>query len=228
MTGREWQRSRRGSPHGRRKPCAEGKRRSGWAVPNVEYETACREFLTLTLDTERAARVVYDIAAFVERIAPAGAVNGLSQTLLRLTSPGVPDLYQGTEYWDFSLVDPDNRRPVDFPARAASLQAGETPAALLPHWRDGRVKQAVIARALRLRNAAPGLFTLGSYTALKIEGPRADHAIGFMRVHEGHAAIALATRLPGRFATGPHGLPAVDWTGTFAVVPRNFVFAPHI
>jgi (1->4)-alpha-D-glucan 1-alpha-D-glucosylmutase len=205
------------------KALREGKRRSGWAVPNPEYEAACREFLTLTLDPERASRVVQDIAAFVERIAPAGAVNGMSQTLLRLTSPGVPDLYQGTEYWDFSLVDPDNRRPVDFTTRAASLRAGESPAALLPHWRDGRIKQALIARALRLRNTAPGLFTHGSYVPLKIEGPRAGHAIGFMRVFEGFAAIILATRLPGRFGTGPDGLPVIDWKGTFALIPRNSV-----
>ncbi len=205
------------------KALREGKRRSGWAVQDVDYEGACRDFLKQTLDADRASRVVYDIAAFVERIAAPGAVNALSQTLLRLTSPGVPDLYQGTEYWDFSLVDPDNRRPVDFAARAASLQAGEAPAALLPHWRDGRVKQAVIARALQMRAKAPGLFTFGSYIALKIEGPQADHAIGFIRVHEGYAVIVLATRLPSQFEPGPNGLPVIDWTGTSVVIPRNFL-----
>ena len=160
------------------KALREGKRHSGWAVPNADYEQACRDFLTQTLDSERPARVVQDIAAFVERIAAAGAVNGLSQTVLKLTSPGVPDLYQGTEYWDFSLVDPDNRRPVDFAARAASLAEDADPVALLAQWRDGRVKQAVIARALRLRKAAPGLFTHGTYVPLKIEGAGAGSRAG--------------------------------------------------
>jgi (1->4)-alpha-D-glucan 1-alpha-D-glucosylmutase len=204
------------------KALREGKRNSGWAMPNEEYEAACRDFLTQTLDSDRAARVVHDIAAFVERIAAAGAVNGLSQTLLKLTSPGVPDLYQGTEYWDFSLVDPDNRRPVDFAARAASLKKDVPPAALLAHWRDGRVKQAVIARALRLRKAAPGLFTQGSYVPLKIEGPAKHHALGFARIHDGYAAIVLVTRLPGSLPQG-EGLPVPDWKGTYAVIPRNFV-----
>jgi (1->4)-alpha-D-glucan 1-alpha-D-glucosylmutase len=204
------------------KALREGKRNSGWAMPNEEYETACRDFLTQTLDSDRPARIVHDIAAFVERIAAAGAVNGLSQTLLKMTSPGVPDLYQGTEYWDFSLVDPDNRRPVDFAARAASLKEDATPAALLEHWHDGRVKQAVIARALRLRQSAPGLFTQGSYIPLKIEGPAKDHVLGFARVHDGYAAIVLVTRLPGALPQGD-GLPVPDWKGTYVVVPRNFV-----
>jgi (1->4)-alpha-D-glucan 1-alpha-D-glucosylmutase len=203
------------------KALREGKRHSGWAVPNAEYEAACREFLTQTLDADRPAHLVQDIAAFVERIAAAGAVNGLSQAMLKLTSPGVPDLYQGTEYWDFSLVDPDNRRPVDFAARAASLQEAADPVALLPHWRDGRVKQAVIARALRVRRAAPGLFTLGSYLPLKIEGPAAEHALGFARVHEGYAALVFVTRLVGRLPAEER-LPVPNWQGTFAVIPRNF------
>jgi len=161
----------------------------------------------------------------VERIAAAGAVNGLSQTLLRLTSPGVPDLYQGTEYWDFSLVDPDNRRPVDFAARAASLEANVSPASLLPHWRDGRVKQAVIARALRLRAASPGLFTQGAYTPLKIEGPHAEHFLGFVRVHEGRAAITLVTRFLGRLdaVSDTFRLIPSFCRGTVAVMPRNLL-----
>ena len=79
--------------------------------------------------------------------------------LLRLTTPGVPDLYQGTEYWDLSLVDPDNRRPVDFAAREASLDAGEAPASLLPDWQDGRVKLAILARALSAAREVDELLT---------------------------------------------------------------------
>jgi (1->4)-alpha-D-glucan 1-alpha-D-glucosylmutase len=207
------------------KALREAKRHTGWALPDAAYEQACREFLTQVLDCERPSRVVQDIVAFVERIAAAGAVNGLSQTLLRLTSPGVPDLYQGTEYWDFSLVDPDNRRPVDFAARAASLEADASPASLLPHWRDGRVKQAVIARALRLRAASPGLFTQGAYTPLKIEGPRAEHFLGFVRVHEGRAAITLVTRFAARMeGVGETPLPTPSFCrGTVAVLPRSLL-----
>ncbi len=192
-------------------------------MPNEPYEQACRDFLNQVLDPERASRVVQDIAAFVGRIAPAGVVNSLSQTLLRLVCPGVPDLYQGTEYWDFSLVDPDNRRPVDFPAREASLEAGQAPAALLPGWRDGRVKQAVITRALHLRDADPALFTEGSYLPLTIEGPAAAHVIGLARMHEGRALLAFATRLPGALG-GIDELPLPDaaaWDQTFVEIPRE-------
>ena len=207
------------------KALREGKRHSGWAEPNAEYEAACREFLHQVMDPDRVSRVVQDIAEFVERIAAPGAVNGLSQALLRITSPGVPDLYQGTEYWDFSLVDPDNRRPVDFAARQASLSAGASPAELLPAWQDGRVKQALVARALRFRAGSGGLFTEGSYVPLRVEGERADHVLAFARVHEGRASMTAVTRLPGQLpGIGPLPLPdPAVWHGTYLVTPRNFL-----
>ena len=206
------------------KALREGKRHTGWAVPNEGYEQACRDFLHQVMDPSRPSRVLHEIADFVERLAAPGVVNALSQTLLRITSPGVPDLYQGSEYWDFSLVDPDNRRPVDFAARQASLQDGDAPAALLAHWRDGRVKQAVIARALRLRAGSGGLFTEGSYQPLRVEGPRADNVIAFARVFEGRAAITIVTRLPAQLpGLVDHPLPdPASWEGTFVVTPRNF------
>ena len=207
------------------KALREAKRHTGWAVPNEEYETACRDFLHQVMDADRVSRVVHDIASFVERVAVPGALNSLSQALLRITSPGVPDLYQGTEYWDFSLVDPDNRRPVDFEARQASLLAGISPAELLSDWKDGRVKQAVIARALRFRAESGALFTEGNYVPLKVEGERADHALAFARVHEGHASITVVTRLPGHLP-GIGAIPLADptiWSGTSVVTPRNFI-----
>ena len=204
------------------KALREGKRRSGWAVPDEGYEAAAQDFLRALLDPDRATRVVHDIAAFAERIAPAGVANSLAQTVLRLTAPGIPDLYQGTEFWDFSLVDPDNRSPVDFPARESALAAGTAPRALLAHWRDGRVKQAVIARALALRERSPGLFTLGSYVPLRVEGPAADHLLAFLRVHEGRAAVAAVTRLATRLGLRDTPLlPASAWEGTSIIVPRN-------
>ncbi len=207
------------------KALREAKRHTGWAQPNMEYETACRDFLHQVLDPDRVSRVLYDIAGFVERIATAGAVNSLSQALLRLTAPGVPDLYQGTEYWDFSLVDPDNRRPVDFAARQASLAELHSPADLLPRWKDGRVKQALIARALRFRAQSAGLFTSGSYTPIKVEGARADNVLAYARVHEGRAAIVAVTRLPMHLpGVEQQPLPsAAAWHGTSLTIPRNFV-----
>ena len=207
------------------KALREAKRHTGWAVPNTEYESACRDFLHQVMDPDRVSRVLQDVADFVERIAAPGAVNGLSQALLRITSPGVPDLYQGTEYWDFSLVDPDNRRPVDFALRQASLTAGLNPADLLTEWKDGRVKQAVIARALRFRADSAGLFTEGSYVPLRVDGERADHLLAFARVHEGRASITVVTRLPGHLP-GIGAVPLADptiWSGTYVVTPRNFL-----
>jgi len=178
------------------KALREAKRHTGWAAPDTEYEGACRSFLAGLLDAERSVDMTGELAAFAMRLAAAGAVNGLSQTLLRMTCPGIPDLYQGAEYWDFSLVDPDNRRPVDFMARAASLDAGLPPAGLMQDWRDGRVKQAVIARTLAFRAEAPDLFSVGAYVPLQAEGPAASSVLAFARVHEGRAAVVAATRLP--------------------------------
>jgi (1->4)-alpha-D-glucan 1-alpha-D-glucosylmutase len=205
------------------KSLREAKRRSEWAAPNVPYETACREFLDQLLDPERAARMGHDIAGFAARIAPAGALNGLAQTLLRLTSPGIPDLYQGTEFWDFSLVDPDNRRPVDYPARERALESEGSPTELLAHWRDGRVKQAIIARALAYRRRAPGLFASGNYQKLRLDGKLADHAVAFARAHEGRAMVTIVTRLAARL-DGLIEAPLVSrssWQGTSIIPPRN-------
>ena len=204
------------------KALREAKLRTGWAAPDAEYEQACRDFLAGVLDPARPTRVVHEIAAFAARIAPAGIVNALAQTLLRLTAPGVPDLYQGTEFWDFSLVDPDNRRPVDFAAREAALGHEPAPPTLLAHWQDGRVKQAMIARALALRTQHPALFAHGTYLPLRFEGPMAEHAIGFARTYEGRAFVMMATRLAASLP-GVEGSLLVEskaWNATVAVLPR--------
>jgi (1->4)-alpha-D-glucan 1-alpha-D-glucosylmutase len=139
---------------------------------------------------------------------------------LRLTAPGVPDLYQGCEFWDFSLVDPDNRRPVDYAARAAALDASAPADALLACWRDGRIKQRVIHRALALRARLPALFAQGSYRQLVASGPAAAHVFAFARLHHAHAAIALVTRLPAAWvdADGPRVDPS-RWRGTRLRLP---------
>ncbi len=204
------------------KALREAKRRTEWAVPNADYEAACRDFLFAIMAPDRASRMRDEIAAFAARIAPAGAANGLAQLLLRCAAPGVPDLYQGGEFWDFSLVDPDNRLPVDWAARQAAQEAAVAPAELLPHWRDGRVKQAVLARALALRAAHPEIFAEGDYQPLAAEGPRAAHVLAFARSHRGGTVVAMATRLPAAML-GDAALPlvpATGWQGTELVLPR--------
>ena len=206
------------------KALREAKRHTGWAAPDAEYEQAARVFLSAVLDPDRASGLVGELAAFAERLAVPGVVNGLSQTMLRLTQPGVPDLYQGTEFWDFSLVDPDNRRPVDFVARQQALSAAESPVSLLAQWQDGRVKQAVVARTLALRDRSPGLFTIGSYTPLRTDGPLAEHVIAYARVHEGRGAIVTVTRCSTSILDG--NLPVVPlsaWRGTMILLPRSLI-----
>jgi maltooligosyltrehalose synthase len=126
-----------------------------------------------------------------DRIAAAGAVNGLTQLLFKLAAPGIPDIYQGSEFWDLSLVDPDNRRAVDFATRRTSLERhAATPIRDLVHlWRDGTVKQALAARVLALRASEPDLFAKGEYLPLRTRGPLADRVVAFARADGGKAIV---------------------------------------
>jgi (1->4)-alpha-D-glucan 1-alpha-D-glucosylmutase len=172
------------------KALREAKRYSSWAAPHEDYEQACRQFLDALFNREQSGPFLDDVVEWVQRIAPASIVNSLTQTLLRLTSPGVPDLYQGTEFWDFSLVDPDNRRPVDFSARVAHLnhQASGTS-------HQQQLKQPLIHAALTLRANDPDLFSRGDYTPLQVEGPLSEHVIAFLRQHEGKMLLVAALRV---------------------------------
>ena len=142
------------------------------------------------------------MARFARRIGPAGAINGLSQLLLKLTAPGIPDLYQGTEFWDLSLMDPDNRRPVDYAPRLAALDEAESAVQSAPSWRDGRIKQAVIARCLAARGRSPALFAAGDYQPLAVRGAAADHIVAFARRDADAVAIVVVTRLASRLLSG--------------------------
>jgi (1->4)-alpha-D-glucan 1-alpha-D-glucosylmutase len=199
------------------KSLREAKLVSEWAAPDEAYESACRDFLAGTLDPARP--VLAEIIAFAERLGPPGAVNGLAQTLLRLTAPGVPDLYQGTEFWDQSLVDPDNRRPVDFAARQAALKTGDAPAALLASWQSGAVKQAIIARALDLRRRRPAPFARGAYIKLEATGPASAHVLAFARRSRGHTIIAAVTRLSAGLLGAAPLIPASAWAQTTITLP---------
>ncbi len=204
------------------KALREAKRHSGWAVPDAAYEQAAQDFLAGVLDPDRPAHVADEIGAFVGRIAASGALNSLSQLVLRLTSPGVPDLYQGTERWDLSLVDPDNRRPVDYAVRQSALQEAAAPRDLLAHWRDGRIKQAILHRALQLRARLPELFTAGAYHKLTVEGPAAEHVVAFSRQHLDRTVITIVTRLSA--TTGVSDVPLISpsfWQGTTVTLARS-------
>ena len=176
------------------KALREAKLATDWSAPNEAYEAAARDFLLALVMRRTVPDLLDDIVAFADKISPAGAVNGLAQVLLKLTSPGVPDLYQGTEYWDLSLVDPDNRRPVDFAARAASITTDhfETAAA---NWRNGHIKQAIIAATLRYRSNHTRLFAEGSYTPITVEGKFADRIVAFARELGTGVAITVVPRL---------------------------------
>jgi len=176
------------------KALREAKLQSSWSAPNEAYEQAVEAFLSRLLLTEAGRPLRTAIAAAAQAIAPAGALNGLAQTLLRMTVPGVPDLYQGAEFWDFSLVDPDNRRPVDFNARQQALNTPPGTDQLLIHWHDGRIKQALIAHVLGLRSAQPELFRHGSYTPLEVLGQHADRVVAFSREHQGKQLVVVVPR----------------------------------
>ncbi|MFD1702266.1 malto-oligosyltrehalose synthase [Methylopila henanensis] len=182
------------------KAMREAKLATDWSAPNEAYEAAARRLLDGVL-TGGDATLRRAIATFAERIGAAGAANGLLQTLLKLTIPGVPDTYQGTEFWDLTLVDPDNRRPVDYAARADALAREETAGAAAAHWRDGAVKQALIAAVLGERARRPSLFARGAYEPLTVDGPVADDVIAFARSLEGETAVVIGLRATaGRLA----------------------------
>lgn len=207
------------------KAMREAKLRSHWNAPNSAYEAAAREFLTRLTCADEMRELRAEIAAAAASIAPAGVINSLSQTLLRMTSPGVPDLYQGAEFWDFSLVDPDNRQPVDFIARSAALAKTDqsSPNDLLTQWQDGRVKQWLIRRTLGLRQLHPALLAQGDYQPLAVEGERAEHLIAFVREHEGNYLLVIAPRLtvPLLGDSELPMIPAAAWGDTSLLLPDH-------
>ena len=174
-----------------RKALREAKLQSSWSAPNETYEQACEHFIQRLLLGPEGKLLRTALAKAARSIAVPGALNGLAQTLLRMTVPGVPDLYQGNDFWDFSLVDPDNRRPVDYARRQQAMQQPEDLPELLANWRDGRIKQALIARTLGLRAEHAELFRRGTYQALEVLGSQAHRVLGFVREREGKRAIVI-------------------------------------
>jgi (1->4)-alpha-D-glucan 1-alpha-D-glucosylmutase len=180
------------------KAVKEGKEHSSWLEPNPEYEEALAAFCDALLDPSPGNLFLPHFRAFQERVAFYGAVNSLAQVVLKIASPGFPDFYQGTVLWDFSLVDPDNRRPVNYERGAAALASvggNADPASLLETWQDGRIKAFFTQRGLALRARERELLAHGDYLPLLAAGDRERNVMAFARRHEGRWLIAAAPRL---------------------------------
>jgi (1->4)-alpha-D-glucan 1-alpha-D-glucosylmutase len=212
------------------KATREAKTHTSWINPNPDYDEGLAAFVAAIL--EEGSPFLDDFLPFQQAVARLGMVNALAQTLVKLTAPGVPDVYQGQELWDLSLVDPDNRRPVDYALRRRLLESlrarreevdGATLAReLVGGWEDGRIKMHVVQRALLLRAALPGVFGGGAYLPLAAEGARAEHVVAFARTAaDGGAAITLVPRLvAGLTRDRGFALPeARDWRGTQVALP---------
>jgi (1->4)-alpha-D-glucan 1-alpha-D-glucosylmutase len=178
------------------KAAREGKQETSWLNPNEAYEAGVTAFIARILDRAVSAEFLDSLENLAKRIALLGALNSLSQITLKATMPGVPDFYQGTEFWDLSLVDPDNRRPVDFAERASVLESVERPnwEALAQRWPDGHIKLAWTRHLLKLRTELADEFTQGTYEPLEVSGPHRDHVIAFARRHGRHAVITAIAR----------------------------------
>jgi (1->4)-alpha-D-glucan 1-alpha-D-glucosylmutase len=212
-----------------KKALREAKLHTSWTDPNQAYENAVAEFVARSLDREVSGEFLEDFGGFAARLSHWGMLNSLSQTLLRFVAPGVPDTYQGTELWDFSLVDPDNRRPVDYPRRRQMLDElrsaqgdrRQLARELLETWEDGRVKLYVTQQALHGRRREPDLFTRGSYVAMTPAGCRRDHLFGFARKLGEKLAVLIVPRLFTRLTPDGRSLPLGNqvWQDTWYSVP---------
>jgi len=198
-----------------RKSLREAKLRTTWAMPDEEFEKGTLSFVEAALDPARSDAFLTLFRPFAERVARLGVGNSLVQTVLKLTLPGMPDLYQGTELWDLNLVDPDNRRPVDYALRENALaevtealarDRRGTMHGLAESWPDGRIKLAVIATLLEYRGGHPELFAEGAYEPVMAEGAEGERVCCFVRKGADAAILVAASRFPG--ASEKSGAPA--------------------
>jgi (1->4)-alpha-D-glucan 1-alpha-D-glucosylmutase len=216
------------------KAAREAKLATSWANPSKDYEDAATQFVARLLDPESGRLFMTDFLRLQRRIARIGMLNSLVQLTLKLTCPGVPDIYQGTELWDLSLVDPDNRRRPNFDARRrllgglASLskldgprRAGEV-ADLMYSWRDGRIKLHVLSTLLRLRRDRESLFSKSHYRALSTEGAMADRVIAFAREAAGDWMVVATGRHLAPFVPSADAGPArYSWEDTVLRLPAQ-------
>ena len=183
-----------------KKALREAKVHTSWTNPNEAYDDAICAFVASILDEGKSREFLSDFRRFQQTISERGMINSLAQTVVRLTAPGVPDTYQGTELWDLSLVDPDNRRPVDYAARRRMLGALKSPSVenareMAENKEDGRIKLFVTRECLHARRRHRGLFSSGGYVPPKVVGAGEDVVFGYGRVHDGRSALVVVPRL---------------------------------
>jgi (1->4)-alpha-D-glucan 1-alpha-D-glucosylmutase len=215
------------------KSVKEAKLHSSWINPDESYENAVRDYVARVLTGPESSRFLAAFAPFQERVARAGLVNSLSQVVLKIASPGVPDFYQGTELWDLHLVDPDNRGPVDFRVRACLLDRVDRIlalegharaagiAALLANWRDGAIKLLLTTAGLRLRSAMADVFLDGAYLPLETDTAAAPaRVVAFARQSADGAVIAVAPHLVARFVDADRPAPVGEmWKTSRVLLP---------
>jgi (1->4)-alpha-D-glucan 1-alpha-D-glucosylmutase len=198
----------------------EAKISTSWIQPNEEWDTAMGDFVAKILDPSPRNKFLPAFIPIAKEVARLGAVNSLAQTLLKLTSPGVPDIYQGNEIWDFSLVDPDNRRPVDYKRRRDMLESLATanPQDLVRNWPDGRIKMFLTQRVSQFRRKHIEIFQRGEYLPLTSNGTFAECCICFGRQLEDQWIVVIAPRISSRVGFPPI---AETWTDTTVEFPET-------
>ncbi|MDT7041776.1 malto-oligosyltrehalose synthase [Candidatus Nitronereus thalassa] len=221
-----------------RKALKEGKVHSSWINPNDAYEDAVCAFVRHILDPMQSALFLGDFIPFQEKIARYGMYNALTQLTLKITAPGVPDFYQGTEIWDFSLVDPDNRRPVDYAHRQQLLnhlvseEQHNTEgffSDMLAHYTDGRIKLYLTRCLLHFRRQYPALFQQGDYQPLETLGEKRHHLCAFQRTWEGHTIMVIVPRFLHQVIPNPEhpALGDTAWGDAIVVLPENSAGRPY-
>lgn len=218
------------------KALREAAERTDWVDGDEAYEEAVADLVRAAVPDSDVRHALRPLLA---ELAPAGAVNSLAQLVLKMGAPGVPDTYQGNEFWDFTLVDPDNRRAVNFEMRSERLErmsdaltdgteGDSARAAMAPRlvesWRDGRIKLYALAQSLRIRSRHPDVFLGGSYEPVAVSGPRAQNVIAYLRrskLDDGPVALVVAPRFPVELAREPHRLWSPDWQDTRLELPAD-------
>ncbi|NDJ19702.1 malto-oligosyltrehalose synthase [Myxacorys almedinensis] len=219
------------------KAIREAKVYTAWLRPNATYEDACMRFVEAVLDPSSSNQFLESLLPFQQKIAFYGVLNSLSQVLLKITSPGCPDFYQGCELWDLSLVDPDNRRPVDFEQRAAFLtdiqhriqtDLSSLVVELLETKEDGRIKLFLVLQALKARTKYLSVFQEGSYQPLEVVGAQCDRVIAFARQQEHTSVITVVPRfLTTLVQPGEYPLGNQIWADTTIKLPAQCSSAWH-
>jgi (1->4)-alpha-D-glucan 1-alpha-D-glucosylmutase len=202
----------------------EAKLNTSWIQPNEEWDAAMRDFVAKILEPSPRNKFIPVFVPVAKEVAQLGAVNSLTQILLKLTSPGVPDIYQGNEIWDYSLVDPDNRRPVDYKRRREMLESLATANAhdLVRDWADGRIKMFLTQRGSQFRRQHTELFQHGEYLPLTPSGTFAECCVTFVRELEDQWIIVIAPRLSSHVGFPPIG---ESWKDTIVELPETLPLA---